>query len=408
MFYLSGYAIAMFGHYLLMFALPLYVLYATGSPAIFGSIVAVVYLPLLFMSPIGGILADRVSKKRLIIAMQFSISVLIFLFLLASGHMSIVPIIVILLMGIYSIEGLGGSAFDASMPQIVPEEQIVRAGGMAGFMGQVPEFIAPIVAGILFASFGLIPIVIVSGICYVLAAIMAAFMKIPHVKQAVTESIPVMIKTDIKVTKNYLSKENPQMIKVVLPVALLMMILLSMLPIGLPILVIEHLQMSSSMLGLASGISMGLGGVISTIIASVMGDKLKLKDCPKLLMLASLVTIPIGLVFLFELNPIVMFAIVVACMMVMMITATLFVIRIWGYIQVETPEEILGKVLSVMTAMIGFVTPIGFFLYGMVFELFENAPWAVIFFAAIVSFGITFYSARNFRNNASKSNNNEK
>jgi len=399
MFYLSGYGFAMFGHYLLMFALPLYVLHATGSPAIFGSIMAVVYLPSLFLSPIGGIFADRISKKRIIIAMQFSTSVLIFLFILASGHMSAVPIIIILLMGIYSSEGLGSPAFDASIPQLVPEEQIVRAGGMSGFMGQVPEFIAPIIAGALFASFGLIPIVVISGICYGLAAVMAVFIKIPHVKQAATESISKMIKGDIKVTAHYLSKENPQLIKVFLPLALLMMILLPILPIGLPILVTEHLQMSSSMLGLAAGISMGLGGVISSIIASVVGDKLKIKDCPKLLMLASLITIPIGLVFVLELNPIIMFAVIVVCMTVIMVTATIFVIRVWGYIQAETPEEILGKVLSVMSALVGFVTPIGFFLYGMVFERFTNAPWAVIFFAAVVSFGITFYSARQFRGN---------
>ena len=42
------------------------------------------------------------------------------------------------------------------------------------------------------------------------------------------------------------------------------------------------------------------------------------------------------------------------------------------------------------------------------FEQFENAPWAVILIVAVVSFGITFYSAQNFRKNASENNNNEK
>jgi len=93
-------AFAMFGHNLLMFALPFYVLYATGSPAIFGSIVAAAYLPLLFMSPIGGVFADRINKKRIIVAMQFSTSALIFLFIWASGFMSAIPIIAILLIGL--------------------------------------------------------------------------------------------------------------------------------------------------------------------------------------------------------------------------------------------------------------------------------------------------------------------
>ncbi|MCL2365509.1 MAG: MFS transporter [Oscillospiraceae bacterium] len=396
MFLLTGHAFAQFGHYLLMFALPLYVLYATGSPAIFGSIVAVAYLPLLFISPIGGVFADRISKKRIIVAMQFSTSVLIFLFIWASGFMSAIPIIVILLVGLYSISGLGSSAIDAGVPQIVPESQIVRATGMVGFMGQVPEFVAPLVAGLLFVRVGLTPIIVISGICYMLAAVAAAFLKIPHVQQAVTESIPAMIKDDIKTIAKYLSKENPQMVKVVMPLALLMVVLLPMIPIGLPILVIEHLEMSSSMLGIASGIVM-FGGVISSVIASVAGDKLKISDCPKLLMVATLAMIPIGIIFVLELSAIIMFIVIIVCATVIMITATLYLLRIWGYIQVETPEEILGKVLSAVGALVGCVTPLGFFLYGVVFERFENVPWVVIFFAAVVSFGITFYSAWQFR-----------
>ena len=396
MFLLTGNAFATFGHHLLMFALPFYVLHATGSPAIFGSIVAVAYLPLLFMSPIGGVFADRINKKRIIVAMQFFTSALIFLFIWASGFMSAIPIILILLIGLYSTSGLGSPAIDASVPQIVPESQIVRASGMVGFMGQVPEFIAPIVAGLLFASVGLTPIIVISGIFYILAAVVAAFLKIPHVKQDNTESISNMLKGDIKTTVKYLSKENPQMVKVVMPLLLLMVVLLPMIPIGLPILVIGHLEMSSSMLGLSSGIVM-FGSVISSIITSVAGDKLKISDCPKLLVLACLGVIPIGLVFVFEPSTIVMFIVIVICLMVIMITSSLYLFRIWGYIQVETPEEILGKVLSAVTALIGCATPLGFFLYGVMFERFENAPWAVIFFVAVVSFGITFYSARQFK-----------
>jgi len=221
-------------------------------------------------------------------------------------------------------------------------------------------------------------------------------LKIPHAKQAITESIPNMLKDDIKTTAKYLSRENPQMVKVVMPLALLMVVLLPMIPIGLPILVIEHLEMSSSMLGIASGIVM-FGGVISSVIASVAGDKLKISDCPKLLMVATLAMIPIGIIFVLELSAIIMFIVIIVCATVIMITATLYLLRIWGYIQVETPEEILGKVLSAVGALVGCVTPLGFFLYGVVFERFENVPWVVIFFAAVVSFGITFYSAWQFR-----------
>ena len=190
---LLSHAFGLLGYYLLMFALPLYVLQATGSPALFGGFMAIAFIPSIIMSPIGGVFADRASKKKIIVAMQLSISALLFLFIWVSGFISIVPVATVVLMGLYGVEGLGSPAMESSIPQIVPETQIVRAYGIFGFMGQVPEFIAPMIAGVLFANVGLMPIVMISGICYVFAALMGMLLKIPHVKQGVLGNIPKMI-----------------------------------------------------------------------------------------------------------------------------------------------------------------------------------------------------------------------
>lgn len=394
-FLLTGHAFALFGHYLLMFALPFYVLHATGSPAIFGTISAIAFLPMIIMSPIGGIVADRVNKKRVIVIMYLSISALIFLFIWASGFMSAIPIIVMLMMGVYALESV--PAVDASVPQIVPESQIVRASGMVSLAGQVPEFVAPIVAGLLFVSFGLIPIVVICAICYVLAGTMGLFIKIPHVKQEVTASIPSMIKNDVQTTVKFLCKDNPHMLKIIMTFAILGLFMLPMLPIGLPILITGYLGMSSEMLGLAMGIAIGLGGIISGIVASIVGDKLKMKDGLKLLLLSCLAILPIGVVLWLGLNLVVTFVIIVASTMVIMITVSLFMIRLFGYIQVETPEEIMGKVISAVTVLAMFTHPLGFFLYGIMFERLYNMPWVVLFFVAVISLGIIGYSARYFR-----------
>ena len=394
---LLSHSFGMLGDYTLMFALPLYILQATGSPAIFGGVMALAFVPSIIMSPIGGIFADRISKKKMIVAMQVSVSALIFLFIWASGFVSIVPAVMVVLMGIYGILGIGYPAIDSSVPQVVPEAQIVRASGIVGFMGQVSEFIAPMVAGLLFVNVGLMPVVVISGICYVLAAAMGVLLKIPHVKQERIGNIPQMIQDDIRVTARFLSEEKPQMIKIVLVLAMLGLVLIPIVPIGLPILIIGHLGMSGEMLGFAMGGAIGVGGIVGGILASVVGDKLKMKDCPKLLLFECFVMIPIGLVFLFNMNQMAAFVIIVASAGLIMITATLLMIRVMGYIQVETPEEILGKVISVLGALMICTHPLGFFLGGVLFQRLENTAWAVIFLAAVVSLGITLWSAQHFR-----------
>ena len=53
----------MFGIVLLKFTVSLLILDLTSSAALFGTITAISYLPPVFLSPIGGIIADRNNKQ---------------------------------------------------------------------------------------------------------------------------------------------------------------------------------------------------------------------------------------------------------------------------------------------------------------------------------------------------------
>ena len=390
-------AFALLGHYLLNFALPIYILYATGSPVIFGGVSALALLPMVLMSPIGGLVADRANKKKMIAILQLTNAVLIFLFIWLSGLLSTIPMIIILMLGIGGLEGLVSTAIASGMPQIVPEAQIVRGSGIMSLMGQVPEFIAPMVAGVLLANVGLQPIVIISGACYVLAAIMGMILKIPHVKQSTSGGIADTVKTDVKVTVRFLRHENRQMLRAALALAALGLVMFPIIPIGMPILLYTNLGFSSEMLGFAMGGAIGIGGIISGFLASAVGDKLKMKDCPKLILFECALLIPVGMVFLLNLDPMVSLVIIVISIMLIMITATLLMVRFFGYVQVVTPEGIMGKVISIITVLTMWTHPVGIFVYGVMFERFQDAPWAVIFLAAAVSLGIALYAARHFR-----------
>jgi len=58
-------AIVLFCNMTLSFALAYYVLDITESSAIFGMALGLPYISLLVMSPIGGIIADRLRKQRI-------------------------------------------------------------------------------------------------------------------------------------------------------------------------------------------------------------------------------------------------------------------------------------------------------------------------------------------------------
>ena len=77
-----GQIISLFGNAILRFALPLYLLRATGSSALFGMVTAASFLPMIVLSLLGGVLADRVNKRNIMVALDFSTAALIAVFYL--------------------------------------------------------------------------------------------------------------------------------------------------------------------------------------------------------------------------------------------------------------------------------------------------------------------------------------
>ena len=78
---ICGQVVSLLGNAMLRFALSLYVLDETGSAAAFGSMLAVSLIPTVLLSPVGGLLADRVSKQKMMAALDFLTALLLLLFL---------------------------------------------------------------------------------------------------------------------------------------------------------------------------------------------------------------------------------------------------------------------------------------------------------------------------------------
>ena len=72
-----GQIISLFGNAILRFALSLYVLDTTGSAAVFGGILAVSMVPTILCSPLGGVLADRVPRQRIMWGLDFFTAALV-------------------------------------------------------------------------------------------------------------------------------------------------------------------------------------------------------------------------------------------------------------------------------------------------------------------------------------------
>lgn len=100
-----GQIISLFGNAIMRLALPLYLLNQTGSAALFGLVSACAFIPMIILAPIGGIFADRVNKRNIMVILDFSTAAITLILILLLGKLNIVGLLLVFLILLYGIQG---------------------------------------------------------------------------------------------------------------------------------------------------------------------------------------------------------------------------------------------------------------------------------------------------------------
>ncbi len=153
MLFLISQCITLFGSTLVQMAIVWYVTIQTSSGAWVAAFTVCSYLPQFLISFVAGVWADRHSRKKLIIGADSLIALVTFLMVLAIPHITDKTVVLggLLVMSVIRSFGAGiqTPAVNAVIPQLVPEDQIMRFNGINATMQSVVQFAAPAAAGIL-------------------------------------------------------------------------------------------------------------------------------------------------------------------------------------------------------------------------------------------------------------------
>jgi len=392
----GGQFISIFGNMILSFALPLYLLYISGSAALFGLIMGLTNIPLLLMSPIGGMIADRFRKQRVMFWLDAATTLLIVGYILASGFTTaIVPIIIVKLMALNAIQGVYMPAVSASVPALINEEKLVPANSAVNLVNSLSGMGGMAIAGVLFARFGLFPILVASAICFGITAVMDLFIRVPFKQQDSSGGIVKIVKSDLSQSAAFM-KGKSIILKSIIVIFMFAATLASMIMIGVPVLITQHLGMGMEFVGLSQSIML-TGGILGGIITGVLGNKLRTSNIYIPIMMSGLVLIPIGLVLWLGASYFVAYVVITVASLLAIATVTMVNIRILSLIQGETPAELIGKVISVV-AMIPFLAnALGQLAYGVAFERLATVPYVIMFATAGVVTVIALFARRNFK-----------
>ncbi len=395
-----GQIVSLFGNATVRFALPLYLLNLTGSSALYGTVTACAFLPAILLSPVGGIVADRVNKRNVMVILDFFTAAVILAFSVLQNGVNLIFLLTVTLMLLYGIAGAYQPSVQASIPALVDANQFMAANAVINTISSLAALIGPVLGGVLYSAYGLGPVLWICMVCFSLSAVMELFIQIPFQKQDLKGSIWGTARADFAESVHFIRRERPVIGKTLLVVCGINLFLSAMLVVALPYLVTEVLDFPASqanrLYGFAQG-ALAAGGLFGGISAGVFAHKLTTRKAGRLVIVCALCVFPIGAALLLVSSAVAKYLVLTVCCFVICVCSTIFTVQMMSLIQTETPQHLIGKVIAVILTVSMCAQPLGNAFYGILFESCKGSEFAVVLFSGIVSLLIAVRAGRIFR-----------
>ena len=390
-----GQIISLFGNAILRFALPLYLLRETDSSSLFGVVTACAFIPMVIFSLFGGIIADRKNKRNIMVALDFTTATVILIFSFALGKVLLIPLMIAVLMILYGISGIYQPAVQASIPLITEKQFLMQGNAVINMVSTLAGLLGPIIGGVLFGAFGIMPILFISISCFAFSAVMEVFIHIPFEKNTDGKSVFGAVGSDLSDSFKFIKYEKPIFLSILEILALFNLILTAMMLVGIPVIVVQILGMSDTALGITQG-AMGLGGLAGGIITGAAAEKIRPKNGYIFLIICSLAAFVMGISVFKAVPKNIGYFIITAISFSAMCASTMFSVSMMTAAQQQTPPNLLGKIMAVIIAVSSCSQPVGQALYGVLFDVFADKPYLIMIGAATLAMAVSLYSKKVF------------
>lgn len=385
---------SLLGIEILQFVLPLHLLNLTGSGTLYGGVVAAGFVPYIALSPMGGVIADRTRKRGVMAALDAVLALIMLGYLACSGSQHLVGITVFVLMVAFAAQAIYHPCVQSALPLVVPTERIPQATAVANQVSMITGIGGPVIGGMVFGFFGLAPIIVVAAVSFaVSSALVLAFVRIPYEPPVRTEGVLRTAAGDIRDALHFL-RTRPVLWQIIAAATLINLFGSSFINIGTPYIVTESLGLSNQLMGIAQG-ALAVGGLLGGALVVFMPERFTVKATPRLVGLAAAGIGAVAAVLLVAGEPYVAFAGTLASYLWVMVCCMAASILMTSYLQMETPDELTGKVMGLAMMFGNLATPAGQIAYGAAFDL--ASPWFVAALAAVATALVAVPMSRSFR-----------
>jgi MFS family permease len=173
-----GQSVSLVGTWMQSVAQSWLVLQLTGSGTALGLVVAIQTLPVLFLAPYGGLLADRADKRRLLLATQSTFALLaLALGLLSLTHVVRLWMVLLIAAGFGLANSVDNPTRQAFVPEMVGADGVPNAVSLNSVMTNAARAIGPALAGVLIVTAGVSGCFLINAASFVAVLVALATMK---------------------------------------------------------------------------------------------------------------------------------------------------------------------------------------------------------------------------------------
>ena len=378
--FLISQCITLFGSMIVQMSIIWYVTLKTSSGGWVAAFTICSYLPQFLISFFAGVWADRYSRKKLIILADGVITVATLVMFLVMPMISLDSILLSALLAVSIIRSVGAGiqtpAVNAVIPQLVPEEYLMKYNGLNATVQSIVQFAAPAVAGAVL-SIGTFRATLFIDILTALVGIGLLSCVLLPKQGASNENVSVF--SEIKAGIRYsFSDKLIGKILIVYGLYILLCVPAGFMAALLVSRVYGDVYWYLTAVELVGFAGMALGGVLMGVWG---GFKSRIKTFALGLFVLSLMTMGMGVSPYFILYLVLMFVYSIALTMIQTATTTI--------IQEKADGSMQGRVFGLLGAMYSGFLPVGMAIFGPLADVMP-LQWIIVG-SGIALAGVTIY-----------------
>ncbi|HYL05632.1 MAG TPA: MFS transporter [Thermoanaerobaculia bacterium] len=370
----QGQTVSQLGNQAFALAMAYWTLEATGSASLMGLLLATMSLPVPLLSPIGGVLADRFSRIRILVACDVvaGLAMIIQSGAMLSGRCSR-PVLVAMLFAVALISGVVNGFFlptlSACIPDLVPKERVGAANSLNQFSVQAATLLGQSIGGVFYRLLGGPRLFLFDGLTFLFCAGSESLVRLPPRPAPEDLALGAGARRFAASLREGLAyvRRTPGLLNFIVCPAVYNFFSMALLVL-MPFYVRINLHAGSEWYGFLIAV-ISLGSIVGFVIAGLV----RLTGTARMRYLVTMIAIapaPMAIAG-FVHRPIVGLAVGFA----MGVMLGVINVNLLTLLQTKTPAELRGRVLGLWTSLVQGVMPIGMLMGGFAGDLTgKNIP----------------------------------